>query len=119
VAELAVEGQQVVVRLSARERVAALRRGDVVVPRSAVASVRVVEDVLAEVRGVRAPGLALPGVVRVGTWRRRGSAPDLVSARAGEPGVVVELEDGQAWGRLLLGTRDVVVARDLAMLLLG
>ncbi|RJK94308.1 hypothetical protein [Vallicoccus soli] len=117
-AELVVDGQRVVLRLSGWERFSALRRGDVVVPRTAVGSVRVVEDVLAEVRGLRAPGLEVPRVVRVGTWRRRGAPPDFVVARRGEPGLVVELS-GERWGRLVVGTPDAVTARELALRLLG
>ena len=45
---------------------------DVEFPRSAVREVEVVPEPLSAVRGLRAPGLAWPGLRKIGTWRRRG-----------------------------------------------
>lgn len=90
------------------ERVLGLLR-TLEVPLSAVRSAEVVPDGLAAVRGLRAPGLGLPGVRRIGTWRRRvGSS--LVSVRRG-PAVRLELT-GQRVATVLLsvGDPDGVVA---------
>jgi hypothetical protein len=59
-------------------------------PRSAVTAVELCPEGLHAVRGLRAPGLGLPGVRLVGTWRRRG-AKSLVSVRGGQPAVRVTL----------------------------
>ena len=95
--------QTLTVTLSRAERVLGLLR-DLEVPRSAVQSVEVVPDGCAATPGVRAPGLALPGLRRVGTWRGRGEKT-LVSVRRGRPAVRVRLT-GQRFDTLLLGVDD-------------
>jgi hypothetical protein len=91
------------VSLSRAERVLGLLR-DLEVPRSAVQAVEVVPDGFAATRGLRAPGLALPRLRRVGTWRGRGGKT-LVSVRRGRPAVRVRLT-GQRFDTLLLGVDD-------------
>ncbi|MGY1834485.1 hypothetical protein ACI79P_05165 [Blastococcus sp. SYSU DS0510] len=91
------------VRLTRTEKIAGLLR-DVDVPRSAIRSVEVVADALPATRGLRAPGLALPGVRKVGTWRRPGERT-LVCVRRAQPAVRVRLE-GQRYGTLLVGADD-------------
>lgn len=90
------------VRLTRGEKVAGLLR-EVTVPLSAVRSVEAVADGVAAVRGVRAPGLALPGR-RIGTWRRRGERA-LVCVRRGQPALRMALE-GQRYDTLLVGADD-------------
>jgi hypothetical protein len=102
-AELKVEGDEMVVELSGLEKAGAFH-GDVRVPRSAVREVRKVDHAMGAVRGFRAPGTGLPGVIALGTWRRKGSK-DFVAAYRRGPGVVVEL-DGAAYGRLIVSTDD-------------
>ncbi len=100
------------VSLTRAERVLGLLR-DLEVPRSAVRAVEVVPDGLAAVRGLRAPGLGLPGLRLIGTWRRRGEKA-LVSVRRGQPAVRVRLT-GQRFDTLLLGVDDpAAVARALS-----
>ena len=91
------------VRLTRGEKIAGLLR-DVEVPRSAVRDAEVVPDPLHGMRGLRAPGLALPGVRKIGTWRRPGERT-LVSVRKGRPAVRIRL-DGQRYDTLLVGTDD-------------
>jgi hypothetical protein len=91
------------VSLSRSERVLGLLRS-LEVPLSAVREVEVVPDGLAATRGLRAPGLALPGVRKIGTWRGRGTKT-LVSVRRGQPAVRVHLT-GQRFDALLLGVDD-------------
>lgn len=104
-AAVALDGPEVVVRLSPMEKMGALH-GDVRLPRAAVLAARVADAPMTEVRGLRMPGSALPWVVALGTWRRRG-AKDFVAVRHRHPGVVVELDPHQAgFSRLLVSVAD-------------
>lgn len=98
-AEVRVEGDDVVVALSRWERLGALR-GDVRVPLDAVRSLRRVDEARRALRGVRAPGTGWPGRIALGTWRRRGSK-DFVAVYRREPGFVLEL-DGHEFGRIIV-----------------
>ena len=90
------------VSLTRTEKVLGLLR-DLEVPLSAVRSVAVVPDGLAAARGLRAPGLGLPGRRLIGTWRRRGSR-SLVSVRRG-PAVRLELT-GRRFDTVLVSADD-------------
>jgi hypothetical protein len=93
------------IRFTPLERVLGLLR-DARVPLSAVRSVEVVPDGMGAVRGLRAPGLAVPGLRRLGTWRAR-EGKTLVAVRRGQAAVRIGLE-GERWSELLLGTHDAV-----------
>jgi hypothetical protein len=77
---------------------------DVRVPLTAVRDVEVVDHPLREVRGLRAPGLDLPGVRKIGTWRRRGERT-FVCVRKGQPAVRIRLADAR-FDVLLIGSDD-------------
>lgn len=95
--------------LSRWEKTGALR-GDIVVPRDSIRSVRVALAPLDEVRGMRMPGTHVPGRVTLGSFRGRNR---LFAAAYNRPGVVIELE-GQAYGRLVVSVDDPQrVAADL------
>jgi hypothetical protein len=64
----------------------------------------VVPNGLAAPTGIRAPGLGLPGRLKLGTWRARG-ATSLVAVRRGQPAVRVGLV-GQRYDYLVLGVDD-------------
>ena len=100
-----VTDRTLTISLTTAEKVAGLHR-DVQVPLAAVTAVEVVPDALAAVRGVRAPGLAWPGLRKVGTWRSKGGAEFVVAAHR-QPGVRVRLQ-GQKLDSLLVGTPDAV-----------
>ena len=78
---VSMTSRELVIELTTAERVAALHR-DIRFPLSAIAGVEVVPDALAAVRGWRAPGLALPGRAKIGTWRRRKARSSLPPAAA-------------------------------------
>ncbi|MDI3329781.1 MAG: alpha/beta fold hydrolase [Micrococcus sp.] len=90
-AQLTVTSKDLVVTLSAGEKIAALHR-DLRIPLDAIESVRVVADSLGAVRGLRAPGLALPGLTRIGTWRRPAGRSFVVAHRA-QKGLHITLRD--------------------------
>ncbi|RVW07882.1 alpha/beta fold hydrolase [Prescottella agglutinans] len=86
-AEMTVMSGALTVALSRGEKIAALR-GDVRIPTSQVRDVDVVADAFTNIRGWRAPGLAIPGRVRIGTWRG-GGLRTFVVAHRGVPAVRV------------------------------
>ena len=85
------------VRLSRFDRIFGLL-GDLEVATGDVTSVEVVEDGLRVVPGWRAPGLAWPGRVKVGTWRSRGGRWYVV-ARRDLPALKVTFDAGDGPGR--------------------
>jgi len=111
VADLSVEGDELVLHMGALEKAEAVH-GDIRVPLSAVAAVRVVDDPWAELRGIRAPGTGLPGVIAVGT-RRGDFGKDFAAVHGKGPAVVVELE-GAGYQRLI-ATADDAAARAAAI----
>ena len=100
---LVVAGSDLLVKMSEVEQFEALH-ADVRVPLSTVRTVRVVDDAWPELRGIRAPGTGIPGVIAVGT--RRGSfGKDFAVVHGKEQAVVVEL-DGAAYSRIVVTTVD-------------
>lgn len=100
---IAVSDDALTVRLPLLSKIAGLL-GNQVIPRSAISSADVVIDGLAAVRGIRAPGLAIPGRRKVGTWRGRG-ARRFVDVRRGQPALRLRLQ-GQRYDELLIGHDD-------------
>jgi hypothetical protein len=76
-------GDTIDVILTPLEKLAALR-GSLRIDRSQVVEAEVLPDGLSAARGLRAPGLAIPGRLKIGTWRGRG-ATRLVIVRRGVP----------------------------------
>jgi hypothetical protein len=105
VAELTVDGTDLVLHLRGAEKVEGVH-GDIRVPLSAVTAVRVVDSAWGggELRGMRAPGTGVPGVIAVGT-RRGGFGKDFAAVHGKGPAIVVELE-GAEYGRLVLTADD-------------
>ena len=102
-ATVTVDGSQLVVKMSELEKFEAVHP-DVHVPLSTVRAVRVVDDAWPELRGIRAPGTGIPGVIAVGT--RRGSfGKDFAVVHGQERAVVVEL-DGASYARIVVTTAD-------------
>src|ERR1700728_3217693 len=103
VAKIEIEDGNLRLRLSRVEKLEAMH-GDVVVPLSSVASVRTVVTAWPELRGLRAPGTGIPGVIAVGT-RRGNFGRDFAVVHGKERAVVVELE-GASYARILSTTPD-------------
>jgi hypothetical protein len=103
-ATLTCDGGELVLQLAPLERLGAFH-GDIRVPLAAVERVEISADPWhGAVRGLRAPGTGLPGVIALGTWRRRGSR-DFVALRGRRPAVVVTLRDAP-FGRLIVSDDD-------------
>lgn len=102
-ATLEITDDEVRVQLTPLEKVWSLR-GDVTFPKGAVTGTERFDNGMDAVRGVRAPGLGLPGLRAVGVWRRR-EGKELVIAKRGQPAVRIELDD-QPWEAIVFGTDD-------------
>ncbi len=91
-ARILVTDSTLEVRLTGLDGLWALRRG-LTVPLSAVRGATADPGAAAEPKGVRAPGLHLPGVAAVGTFHRDGDKT-LYAVRSGRRTVVVQLDPG-------------------------
>jgi hypothetical protein len=89
------------VSFTTAEKIAGLVR-DQHIPLSAVRAVEVVPDGLEAARGLRAPGLALPGRRKIGTWRSS-AGKSLVAVHGHRPAVHLTVE-GQRYATLLITT---------------
>jgi hypothetical protein len=98
-----VRGDSLIIRLTPLEKLLGLVR-DQVVPRAAVEHVEAVPDGLAAASGLRAPGLALPGRRKIGTWRG-GGLKRFVCVRGGEPALKVTIS-GSRFDELVVSTPD-------------
>jgi hypothetical protein len=106
-AEVSVSDGALRINLTVPERVFSLHGGSVVVPLDEIARVRVVRDVLGQVRGLRMPGAGLPGQVAIGVWRGHlDGRPfhDFVLVRTPGPGVIITTNGD--YDRILLGSED-------------
>jgi len=101
-ATLTIHDDVLFLRLTRAEKVLGLLR-DLDVPLSSVVSADVVADGRDAIRGVRAPGYAMPGHRYIGTWR--GAGRRLVDVRPGRPALRVRL-DGQRYDELLVQVDD-------------
>lgn len=102
-ATLTVENDELVLRLSPRERLGAFH-GDIRVPLSDVEDVYVSHDPLRELQGLRAPGTGLPRVIALGTWRHR-DGKDFAALYRKKPAVIVRLREAP-FRRLLVSADD-------------
>ncbi len=104
-ASLEVQSGELIVRLSGVERAAALRR-EVRVPLSCVESICADPDPWGTLRGMRAPGTDIPGVVAYGVRRITGGRPDFAAVHGCGPAVRVDLAPGAPFGRIVVTVDD-------------
>ena len=81
-------------------------RGDVRVPLSEVQAVTIDRDPWCALRGIRAPGTGLPGMVAYGVRRLTGDRPDFAAVHGHGPAVRVELGPRASFRRLIVTVRD-------------
>lgn len=103
-AEIVVEGDEVVVRISALEELGAFH-GKVAVPLAAVEAVTVDHHPWGALRGMRAPGTGLPGVIALGP-RLWSGGRDFAALYGHKPAVVVDLGSGSPFCRLVVSVAD-------------
>jgi hypothetical protein len=103
-AHLVVDGEELVVRLRAREKVAAFH-ADVRVPLSSVRSVSAPDIAWVQMRGWRMAGIAIPGLVALGT-RRHGNGYDFTAVHRQRPAIQVDLNGPPRWQRLLVSVDE-------------
>lgn len=104
-AALEVTPPDLVITLTGWEQLAALKR-EVRVPLSSVRGVCADPDPWSALRGMRAPGTGIPGVVAYGVRRMTGDRPDFAAVHGRGPAVRVELTPDCQYRRLLVTVAD-------------
>jgi len=109
-ATIGIVGTDLVVSLSPLEKILALH-GDLRVPLSTVELACSEPHPWRALRGIRAPGTGVPGLIAYGTYQH-GDGQDFALILAGVPVVGVDLRPGGRFDRLLISTRrpDAVLA---------
>ena len=102
-ANLTVDGDTLTLHLSWLEKLGAFH-GDVRLSRSSVSAVRITDQPRGELRGIRAPGTGIPGVISLGT-RRAAGVRDFAAVYRNRPAVVIDL-DGAGFNRLVVSVDD-------------
>jgi hypothetical protein len=95
-ADLHVHRDRLEVRLSRAEKLLALRKQDLVIPRSAIRSVAITQDPWIWIRGVRVPGAAIPLTLAIGTWKYHGGKDFLIVKGKSRPAVIIDIEQDDA-----------------------
>lgn len=104
-AKLELEHDELVIRLTALEQLAALRH-EVRVPLADLCAVTVEPDPWGCLRGVRIAGTGIPGVAAYGVRRMTGGSPDFAAVHGHGPAVRVQLSPGAEFSRLVVTVAD-------------
>jgi hypothetical protein len=102
-ADLHVHPDRLEIHLTPAEKVLALKRDDLVVPRDSIRSVAITEDPWIWIRGIRAPGASVPLTLAVGTWKFHGGKDFLLIKGKQRAAVVIDLE-GEEFSRVIVST---------------
>jgi hypothetical protein len=111
VAQLVVDGTDLVVHLTLREKIAGFH-ADIRVPLSSIQSASVPEYPWMALRGWRMAGVAFPGRIAVGT-RKHGTGFDFTCVRKKERAVQIDATTGR-FSRFVISVPDDVDAQDEA-----
>lgn len=109
-AELRIDGPDLVLAMGLGERLCSFRTRNLRVPLSSVRRVRVPVSPWIVLRGWRSAGIAVPGWVALGT-RRHGTGWDFSLVRRSGPAVIIEL-NGQRFGEIVVSVPDAEAAGD-------
>ena len=101
-AVLFVHTDRLEIRLTRAEKMLSFRRTDIVVPLENIRSAALTDDPWVWVRGIRAPGAAIPLTLAVGTWKFH-DGKDFLLVKGTRTSVVIDLED-QEFSRLIITT---------------
>jgi hypothetical protein len=104
VANLAVDGEELVLRLSLPEKLAARRR-DIRVPLRAIRAVRIEPHAWRALRGVPVTGASIPGKISLGV-RRSPGRQDFAVVRASGPVLCVDLDRDAEFACLAVSVPD-------------
>ncbi|WP_223693345.1 hypothetical protein [Leifsonia poae] len=102
-ADLHVHPDRLEIHLTAAEKVLALKRENLVVPRESIRSVAITEDPWIWIRGIRAPGAGVPLTLAIGTWKFHGGKDFLLIKGKQRAAVVLDLE-GEEYSRIIVST---------------
>jgi hypothetical protein len=106
VAHLEVEGNELVLHLTWREKVLGFH-GNIRVSLSAIRSVSTPGNAWLAMRGWRMAGFAIPGQIAMGT-RRHADGFDFTAVRKQRPVVQVDINGPPRWQRLMVSVREGV-----------
>ncbi|WP_382309110.1 hypothetical protein [Herbiconiux sp. UC225_62] len=101
-AVLFVHTDRLEIRLTRAEKLLSFRRTDIVVPLENIRSAALTDDPWVWVRGIRAPGAAIPLTLAVGTWKFH-DGKDFLLVKGTRTSVVIDLED-QEFSRIIVTT---------------
>ncbi len=102
-ARLTTSDSSVTLVLTRTERLVGFH-GNITAPLTSIAAVRAADDLWSEVRGMRAPGIGIPGVLVVGSLRG-GFGRDFAAVHRPGSGVVLEF-DGEPFRRWVVSLED-------------
>jgi hypothetical protein len=101
-AVLFVHTDRLEIRLTRAEKMLSFRRTDIVVPLESIRSAALTDDPWVWVRGIRAPGTAVPLTLAVGTWKFH-DGKDFLLIKRTRTAVVIDLE-GEEFSRIIVTT---------------
>ncbi|RFA17421.1 hypothetical protein B7R22_00695 [Subtercola boreus] len=102
-AVLFVHPDRLEIRLTRAEKLMSLRRSDIEVPLDSIRSAVLTEDPWIWVRGIRAPGTAVPLTLAVGSWKFH-DGKDFLLIKGTRTSVVIDI-DGAEFSRVIVTTR--------------
>jgi hypothetical protein len=105
-AVLFVHTDRLEIRLSRSEKLLSLRRTDIDVPLDGIRSAALTEDPWVWVRGIRAPGTAVPLTLAVGTWKFH-DGKDFLLVKGTRTSVVIDIDDFE-FSRVIVTTKHAV-----------
>ncbi|ARJ04040.1 hypothetical protein DVJ78_01245 [Humibacter sp. BT305] len=105
-AVLFVHTDRLEIRLTRTEKLLSFRRTDIVIPLDDIKSAVLTDDPWIWVRGIRAPGSAIPLTLAIGTWKHHDGKDFLIVKRT-RSAVVIDLER-QEYSRLIVTTSHAV-----------
>lgn len=99
---LFVHTDRLEIRLTRSEKILSLRRTNIEIPLDNLKSATLTEDPWVWVRGIRAPGAAVPLTLAVGTWKFH-DGKDFLLIKGTKTSVVLDLVDNE-FSRVILTT---------------